>query len=82
MLAEWSIRPNTCSDMANKRALLMVGVVLSLTGCAQQEVVKAGVPPPSSSGADVARRKTETTPNMRNTRGGLDLPKNLPKGPY
>lgn len=68
--------------MGSKQAILVVGAVLALAGCGQQEIVKAGVPPPSTSNEDVARRKTDTAPNMKNTRGGLDLPKTLPKGPY
>ena len=67
--------------MDSKRIVILVGAVAALTGC-QQEVVKAGVPPPSTSSSEVARRKTETAPSMATTRGGLDLPKSLPKGPY
>jgi hypothetical protein len=67
--------------MASKQIIVWVGAALALAGC-QQEIVKAGVPPPSNSATDVARRKTDTAPTMKTTRGGLDLPKTLPKGPY
>lgn len=67
--------------MASKRILVWVGAALALAGC-QQEIVKAGVPPPANTNSDVARRKTDTAPAMKSTRGGLDLPKTLPKGPY
>ncbi len=67
--------------MASK-ALLSVAIVMSLAGC-QQEIVKAGVPPPAANNNDAAAgRKNDTVPKAPSTRGGLDLPKQLPKGPY
>ena len=62
--------------MANK-ALLVLAVlsVFLLCGC-QEPVVKAGVAPPKP---EEAGRMSDS---QKNTRGGLGLPKQLPKGPY
>ncbi|MFZ4507606.1 MAG: hypothetical protein ACOYON_07925 [Fimbriimonas sp.] len=66
--------------MASKRTLLGLSLVLGLgaIGCGTQ-VVKAGVPPPEKQTQDQTRN---LPPDRAGTRGGLGMPKQLPKGPY